>query len=215
MRSDVENVSCDKYCQNKLRQDYLMTLTLKGSNSNGTWSYSDYKYYRKNREDIFSNPGKWVNPDEKGQEGFVKQVERLADHYGANQKEEFVNDFALLFGGIPTFNNNWVAAAFSVAGGPKNLRFINEGTEGLAPEFLEISDPTDNQSHHYAGLLFLGYHIGIGGAQFVNSMRDFNNLPDILLGYQAAIDGDRFKSDSFSVSEFVNFISALSVYSLQ
>jgi len=203
--------SCDYLCQSQKRQDALMPLVLKGSNADGTWSQSDYAYYSANRDSIFEYPSTWLVPDESGLTGFEAQVARLASHYGNDQKDQFVKDFALLFGGVPE-GESWNSAAFSVRGGPHALKFINGSTYGLAEGYLDSEDPTYNQSHHFAGLFFLGYFAGSDSAKIINFARDYNNEGDLRLGNLAADDGGYFSSNSSDIMDIVNYISALSTY---
>ena len=191
-------------------QDFLVSLVLNGSNPNGSWSADDYKYYRAHRDEILDNPTRWKNPDPAGLDGFNLHVQRLAAHYQPGQRDDFIRDFALLFGGIPA-SSSWIDAAMGVANGPHDLPFLNEGLEGWAPEYIDTLAPEFNQSHHYAGIFFVSYYTGPTIGIIINYARDTDNRGDILLGEKAALDAGSFRRGG-TILDFVGFIKALSVY---
>jgi len=199
-------------CLELVRQDFLTSLVLKGSNSNGSWSAEDYNYYRQHRKDILKNPNTWINPDPGGLEGFNLHVQRLATHYQPGQRDEFIRDFALLFGGIPS-QSIWPIAAMSVTHGPHDLPFLNEGLEGWAPEYIDKKIPSGNQSHHYVGIFFISYYAGPTIGISINYARDTDNSGDILLGERAALDAGSFRRGG-TILDFAEFIKALSIYQL-
>ena len=79
-------------------------------------------------------------------------------------------------------------ATWEARHGP-TLQFLYEGNQGLAPQFIDSLDPSTNQSHHYAGVLFLSYFAGGGPGAVINYARDPDNPGDINLGTIAAIHG--------------------------
>ena len=179
------------------RQNYLFSLVFLGSGNNGKWTREDWIYYNAHSE-IMVNPSQWKNPDpDTGKKGFVLHTERLASNYDQTEKDQFVKDFALLFGGIATvkYPNN-ITAAWDVRGGPNNgsehLGFLNESNHGLSPIYKDISTGS-NQSHHYTGLFFAGYSGSKIAGYIAGAIRDRANPGDIMLGDQAARDGDWFR----------------------
>ena len=59
---------------------------------------------------------------------------------------------------------------------------------------------------------FLGILGGAGFATWVNHKRDSDDQADLLLGDQAANDGELFSNGSSNILDIVNYISALSTY---
>jgi RHS repeat-associated protein len=195
------------------RQDFLFSLVFEGSGENGVWLASDWDVYFANRTYYWNNPSKWIHPDPIGLAGWENHVLRLSSHYGNDDREEFVRDFALLFGGIPS-SVPWVTAAFSVSGGPHDLLFLNESPDGLDQVFLQ---GTENQSHHYAGLFFMGYYTSPVGGNIVDFIRDGNaingiTIPDIYLGNIAARDGWNLRTGRISPVDMPGIIANLSIY---
>ena len=180
----------DDVVKELIRQDYLISWILMGSGENGAWTAEDWDYYHENKQAIWNDPSCWKNPDPNGWEGFTAHVERLLSHYEAEDEDQFVRDFALMFGGISS-EKHWASAALSVAHGP-NLPFINEGNDGLSSQYIDTLSPEANQSHHYVGLFFLGYYTDTDVSIAINYFRDPDNPGDIFLGEQAARDGSYF-----------------------
>ena len=167
-----EKYNCGHYGDNSWiwngsldRQDRLFSMVFKGSNSDGTWNDSDWKYYCRNRNTFYMKPHNWRNPDtEKGWSLFALHAGRLASHYSTAQRTEFVRDFALLFSGIQA-SSHWTTAALSAARGPNVLWQMDDGTttrsylryrnDGLDSDYLE-NNKKEDQSHHYVGFFFLG-----------------------------------------------------------
>jgi RHS repeat-associated protein len=188
-------------------QDNLMRTILKGSGKNSAWIASDTEFYYDNRAKIWDNPQSWKNPDPEGLSGWAARVERLES--SINNTDEFVEDFGLVWGGIPT-NQPWVAASLSVSHGPHELSFFNENLDGMAPEYIDTNIPDDNQSHHYAGIFYLAYPTGPIVGKIINLGRDTNNPGDQLLGQQAASDVATILRGNGDV-KFSDLIRALSV----
>ncbi|HVN53756.1 MAG TPA: hypothetical protein VMT46_05450 [Anaerolineaceae bacterium] len=176
------------------RQDYLFSLMFLGSRKNNSWTVDDWKYYYGHKDELWNDPSSWVNPDNKtGWDLFALHVDRLSSHYSSSEKGQFTEDFALAFGGIPR-SAPWPQAAFGVKNGPKTLNFLHEGNDGLDSHYTDTLSPNDNQSHHYAGIFFLSYHVGSESAIAINYFRDTDNPGDINLGRQAALDAYVFRN---------------------
>ena len=106
----------------------------------------------------------------------------------------------LVFAGIP-YHKPWYEAAWDVRRGPV-LPFLPEGTDG----FMLADDL--NPSHHYAGLLFLGYFAGGGISEIVNFARDYNNSPDIRLGNVASRHGARLRGQPWGPNDLPGWMMA-------
>jgi hypothetical protein len=114
--------SCGPNCQEQGRQDDLIPRVLNGSGTDNNWTLDDWTYYYSNRQGIWDDPTSWINPDPSG--SFSIHVQRLANTYSANERDQFVRDFSLVFGGVPS-GVSWVKAALSVQHGPHDLLFLN------------------------------------------------------------------------------------------
>ncbi|KPL79648.1 hypothetical protein ADN00_02285 [Ornatilinea apprima] len=123
-----------------------------------------------------------------------------------------MRDFSLVFGGIPA-DSHWTLAAISVAKGPKEFMPLGEQNNGLQEKYLDSDNPSSNQSHHYSGLLFLGYFFGSNLSRPINTLReiDTSNQGDILLGEAAISDAIDFRSDFESYEDLIDKIRALAV----
>jgi len=188
------------------RQDELFSRVFPGSGDNGKWTEEDWGYYYDNRAALLFNPESWLNPEEvSGWSMFALHAARLASGYGSHEYDEFVRDFALLFAGIPYYDN-WMNAAWASRKGPAvrmpekdNWRsFVYYGNEGLVSFYYDDLDKKANQSHHYAGSFFLGYFLGHGLSIPISIRRDIKNPGDLLLGDVAAFHGDMFKYSDIS-----------------
>jgi RHS repeat-associated protein len=194
------------------RQDKIYSRMFRGSGKNNDWISTDWLYYYQNRNDLWKNPGLWINPDsEKGWNLFVLHVRRLASYYTIDQKDEFVRDFALAFGGIPYYKST-DEAAMDAAHGPAVYNgsfrsYINEGLEGLDTGYLDVKS-TENQSHHYAGIFFLAYFFGSNEAMALNYGRDSKNPGDVNLGNAASVDAFlfSFSSNLGSVADMISWL---------
>ena len=92
------------------------------------------------------------------------------------------------------------------------LPFLHENNQGLLPQYMDTLDPRANQSHHYAGILFLSYFAG-GLPGFIgNYARDTNNPGDINLGTVAAIHGALLTGSAwrFTIQNLPAWIDSLS-----
>jgi len=180
-----------KSCIYSFQQDLLASKIFKGSNDDGSWNWKDRYFFSNNRDAIWRDPSKWLNSDPEGWEGFVVRVERLSSHYTEKEKNKFLRDFSLVWGGIPN-DTNFITAGLSVGHGPHEIQPLNESNTGLRSDLLDINGATDNQSHHYVGLFFLGYYISPDIARAISYVRDHDNLGDIALGEMAIQDGHNF-----------------------
>jgi len=173
-----------------------------GSSPNGAWIQSDWDYYYAHRIELYLNPDKWINDDlATGWKQFTLHVERLMSHYDLTdraERDQFVQDFGLIFGGISESKGVWGGAWDSMGGPgvtygqfengkpiPSYLHYTNDGVPDI---FLDSIHIKENQSHHYAGIFYLSYFFSPPLAQAINFGRDPTNLGDILLGNKAADD---------------------------
>ncbi len=178
----------------KDRRDRLFSLMFPGSGPGGSWTDDDWKRYA--AADVYDDDGnylgnrfwtggaEWDPNDLPSVQRFARHVGQLAAWYTEGEEGLFVRAFAFVFAGIPYSGSTHLAAA-SVAGGPKVWQPLEEGEAGWESLWVE---PGDNPAHHYAGLLFAGYHYG-DFAYYVNAIRDFNNAPDYVLGEIGVIHG--------------------------
>ncbi|MDZ7844617.1 MAG: RHS repeat-associated core domain-containing protein [Anaerolineales bacterium] len=220
-----ENFDCDgdddfKWQGELKKQDKLFSLVFRGSGINGTWTKSDWEYYCKNRNSLFFSPQQWkIKPDsEIGWDLFALHSGRLASHYSLNEKTKFVRDFALLFAGISS-KGHWLPQAISSYKGPavrmsnpkSDRSFVYYKNTGLASEYLDV-DVAQNQSHHYAGLFYLGYFAGPEIGWLAGVVREIGdkNPGDALLGDQAALDAYYFRYYSGDLKNISNYITRLS-----
>ena len=203
---------CDYICQSGLRRDQLIQWVLEGSGENGTWNAEDSEFYYANKDNIWAEVSKWKNKESSEWNGFADHAERLASHYTPEEEDKFIRDFALVFGGVP-IGLTWDEAAVSVALGPGQFTPLGESNTGLRQEFIDSDDGLQSQSHHYAGILFLGYYMGSPFANFFSAAREVDtlNFGDIRLGEAAIRDGQYFRSQGGSYQDFVDRIRALAV----
>jgi RHS repeat-associated protein len=179
----------------KTRQDCLYSEIFRGSGPNGSWTYSDWKWYYENHDELWKGDLQWRNPDPPGWNTFANHVERLASHYTPAQSDQFIDDFALIFGGVDT-TKPWPLAAIGSARHPE-LPFLPEGLQGLSSEYLD-SSKLANQSHHYAAMFWLSYKAGVEFTAGINLGRDFNNSGDINLGDAAAYHAYLYRNNYHS-----------------
>ena len=180
---------------NLARQDRLFSYMFSGSGKDGAWTYLDWQYYYSHRDGLWNGTEQWLNPEEvAGWDLFALHVERLASHYSADEHEQFVRDFSLVFAGLSTTVPWWVTA-MDAKDGAGEYSYLHEGNEGLAEKYMDSLHLGENASHHYAGLFFLGYFTNGHLAASVNIARDADwwngefNGGDLLLGDVAAYDG--------------------------
>jgi hypothetical protein len=191
---------CPETCEDIERQDHLFSLMFQGSGDDGAWTSDDWIYYYAHRDGLWNGTEQWLNPDElAGWDLFALHVERLASNYSADQHEQFVRDFGLVFAGLSTTVPWWVTA-MDAADGAGEYNYLHEGNEGLPEKYQDSVHPGENASHHYAGLFFLGYFTNGHLAAAANLGRDADvwngadefNSGDIMLGDAAAYDGGNF-----------------------
>jgi len=221
-----ENFDCDgdddfKWQGELKKQDKLFSLVFRGSGMNGTWTKSDWEYYCDNRDYLYYHPSKWkINQDgEIGWDLFALHAERLATHYSPIEKSQFVRDFALLFGGIPSKGFWLTQAIVSFEGppvrmpGPDEVRsYVHYRNDGLPKRYLSNNE-AENQSHHYTGLFYLGYFAGPGAGMSAGFVRDVvlgYDPGDMRLGDQAAVDGFNFRIYIGDLRKISDYISRLS-----
>jgi hypothetical protein len=187
------------YYWDKIRQDLLFSRIFKGSGAKGAWIADDRKDYYLNRGKYWDRPSTWKSNNEpKSWDTFAHHVGNLAKHYKIDQKDQFVRDFALVFGGVSTAADTWPVAGIHSMGGPP-LPFLKEDNQGLPEEYLDSLDLIANQSHHYAGAFYAGYFAGAVLGVGINFGRDIDeyNPGDINLGNIAAGQGVLFQNPRF------------------
>ena len=185
----------------------MFSLIFVGSGNNGAWTTADWNFYYDHRSELWYNPQLWLSPDPRDWDSFSLHVNRLASHYGPDEKEKFIRDFALVWGGISQ-EKSWAEAAFEAGRGPVQP-FLNEGNERLRSEYLDINE-SENQSHHYAGIFFLAYYTDYEIAMTVNYLRDTNNPGDMNLGNTAAYQAYFFRYYFYEPSALAQLIDGLS-----
>jgi len=196
---------------NAERRNNAFSLMFLGSGENGAWTTKDWDYYLDNYNDLWNGDTTWINPDsETGWDLFALHAERLASNYSPDQADQFMRDFGLVFGGI-SVSGSWVKAAWDARHGP-TIQLLYEGNQGLSPQFTDSLDPRTNQSHHYAGILFLSYFVGGGPGAIANYARDPDNPGDINLGTVAAIHGALLTGSAwkFTIQDLPVWIDSLS-----
>jgi len=182
-----------------IHQDQLFSEVFKGTGLNGAWTNSDWDYYYHNRGKIYRDSTTWLTQyPAAGWDLFAYHVERLATHYSSNQQDQFVRDFASLFGGVPALGS-YISATWASRHGPAlhyngDYSFIREGVAGLSPIYLDSINKQADQSHHYAGSFFQGYFWGSSIAYAALAAENIYPLDkgDILLGWAAVTDASMF-----------------------
>jgi len=198
----------------KHKQDILYSQVFEGSGKDGTWTEEDWGEYLNNRDMYWDKPSLWAKSEDESWESFATYVQKLASYYDFSitaQKDQFVRDFGLLFGGISSANN-WEKAAIASAHGPEISPILNLSNKNLGNDYLDSFG--GNQSHHYAGIFFLGYFAEPETAFLVNAGRDLFdkrgiNYGDINLGTQASIDAYNFRYYAYSGDFMYNYIIRL------
>jgi hypothetical protein len=218
MVDDGDDGGCDSTCWDRMRQDFHFTNIFKGHGKDGEWVTEDWNYYKQNRDDFWSGKIQWEEPGViPGWDAFALHVERLAKF--STDEYQFMRDFGLVFAGISA-TGTWFSAAIDARNGPTQT-FLNEGNGGLVPQYLDSLDPTANQSHHYAGILYLSYFSGGDTGAVVNLARDIYNPKtrsieanpgDIQLGTIAAVHGAMVRGWfwGYSTSDIARWINELS-----
>jgi hypothetical protein len=198
------------------RQDRLFSLMFMGSGVNGAWTFLDWQYYYANRNTLWANPSSWMrNPDEEqGWDLFVLHVKRLASHYSADQTDQFVDDFALVFAGISP-SRAYLSNVRVSLDGNADYGYLNEGLAGLDDAYIDSIHEDENASHHYAGIFYFSYYSpSLGGLGIIgNMLRDADpgewNQGDINLGNVAAVDAAYIKVLG-SPADLVDLLDSLS-----
>jgi RHS repeat-associated protein len=185
----------------KDRQDRLFSLIYKGSGPDGAWTDADWQWYTTHRDDLYRGRENWRSDDqEAGLDRFIEHVGKLATYYTDDERDQFVRGFALLYGGI-VYSAGWKSAAAMTAA---NLRLtgLAEGMEGWDFRYYDSDNFQQDQTHHYAGLFFLGYFGGKVVGRAINQVRDgrpdYHNAGDVDLGKLAVDQGVKFREMSLS-----------------
>jgi RHS repeat-associated protein len=198
------------------RRNWAFTKMFLGSGKDGKWTTEDWNYYLDNYNNLWRGFTPWKNPDdETGWDLFALHTKRLSQQYSADQEEQFVKDFALVFAGMSA-RDHWTVAAWNAADGVTDYYHLEEGNTGLPEVYLDsLEDPASNQSHHYAGLFFLGYYAGGPGGISGNLVRDAltkYNAGDVALGNLAAFHGACLRDPFLRISplDIANWIDEIS-----
>jgi RHS repeat-associated protein len=182
------------------RQDRIFSLLFKGSGSNGAWTSADWAKYGAYRDAYWKGTKAWNGQRASGVDSFVSHIDTLASYYSAGEESEFVAAIGLTWGGIPYVNR--FSAAWSARGGPP-LEPLFEGNSNWIPQLLDTGD--QNQSHHWAGLFYMGFFFEAWVGQSVNVAREINqwppNTPDITLGSIAVNQGRMLGARIVNMSE--------------
>lgn len=193
-------------------RNWAFTIMFKGSGKDDAWTRDDWNYYLDHQKDLWAGEDPWWNPDDvTGWDLFALHTKRLASQYNADQEEQFVRDFALVFAGMST-TNHWAQAAWNAIDGSTDYPHLIEGNDGLPEQYLDMEGNDVNQSHHYAGIFFAGYFAGGPVGMAGNYGRDTDNPGDIALGAVAALHGARLRDQllRFSPIDVANWIDELS-----
>ncbi len=124
-----------------------------------------------------------------GLDRFIIHLERLASYYKPGEEILYVKAIGLIWGGIPLDTAARAMAQMATNPGAawdENTPLF-EGTENWKPRLVDDGNP----SHHYAGLLYVGFFSGAPLGHTINWLRDGPlsdpSQPDIELG-RVAVD---------------------------
>jgi hypothetical protein len=101
---------------------------------------------------------------------FPDALDRLASHYTDSEKDEFVRDVGMLWGGLPSrsqTSSTWAASASAAGGQLTNRNVFLNGT-GLPARFND--GDRDGNVHHWGAFLVFGY--ATPAAALVNTARE-------------------------------------------
>jgi len=189
------------------RQDRLFSLTYRGSGPDGAWTDDDWEWYTNNRDPLWAGKKFWRNDDQSpGLDRFIAHVGILASYYTDDERDQFVRAFALLYAGIP-YSCSWQRAAVSIGIGSRPLGGgLREGMDSWHVDYMDSAVLAQDQTHHYAGLFFLGYFSGKTVGRAINRGRDSSfrvndgslstNMGDINLGNLAVDQAVKFRNMS-------------------
>jgi hypothetical protein len=182
------------------RQNRIFSLLFAGRGANGEWTSADWAEFSSHRDEYWTGRKSWKGQNPNGVDSFVSHIDTLSTHYESGEESQFVAAIGLAWGGIPYLNR--YSAAWSARLGPP-LTPLFEGNTNWRPDLLDEGDP--NQSHHWAGLFYMGYFFEPLVAQSVNVVREINqwppNTPDITLGAIAVNQGGMFRAGIVNMSE--------------
>jgi len=184
-----------------------------GSGDLGAWTDSDWAFYYKNRSDLWAGKVDWINPDPvTGWDAFALHASRLAKHYSSDTVNQFVDDFALVFGGIDTTKLHLGALVGSFRG--PEVKFLMESNVGLSSQYID--DVDENQSHHYAGYFYAGHYEGYlltNSGGYLREMYDLGAFPpqydpkfgDYHLGQVALLHGWMMGQNGYQDPSLITF----------
>jgi expansin (peptidoglycan-binding protein) len=140
-------------------------------------------------------------------DSFVGHVERLSTYYEKGEEDQFVSAIGTLYAHIP-YNADRVTGPITSASrirtGIGSLQEAQGGERmnGWNPDFADGRDAGDDQFHHYAAYLYMGYYYGsvVGGALSVAQDISPLNASDILLGNIGAMHGEAIASGKLTMS---------------
>ena len=191
------------------RQDYLFSLIFYGSGPDGSWTDSNWRSYRDQRQAFWSGELMWPGENAApGYDRFAIHLERLSTYYGHTKEERsnFSRAVGLIWGGIVYQGSVFKALAEASVG--DHLLQLHEGASGWKVRFVDDANP----AHHWVAGFVAGFHYGIVVGVTVNSIRDIaqfitaqgGTLADIELGNIAAFHGSSLAQDSSDNSQVYN-----------
>ena len=187
------------------RRDRLFSVIFRGSGVNGAWTDQDWADYTAQRDDYWAGRASWRGERRTGVDSFAAHVDTLSTYYKSGEEGEFVGGIGLVWGGIPYTNR--FNGAWSVRGGPV-MGPLFEGNTNWRPGLVDEGDA--NQSHHWAGLFYMGYFFEAWAGQAVNVAREVNqlpvNTPDITLGSIAVNQGRMLGAGIVNMAEVGDMI---------
>ncbi len=171
------------------RQHRLFSIAYAGpvSGSN-TWTDSDWYYFTRNRPRIYRNTS-----GREGLDQFVSALNRLSTHYASNEAAQFAAGVALLYTGWPYDPNGNVFRTNTQFSWGQGMDFDLEhipvpqgysrfyplhGMAGFSPFYHDFGDSGDN-THHFAGHFYLGFHWGANANTAGTFFREFRQWGDV------------------------------------
>jgi RHS repeat-associated protein len=185
------------------RRDRLFSLMIKGHGEDGAWTADDWANYYQNKDALWRGEQEWDGEPSKGLDRFINHIMKLASYYKIDEKKQFVSAVGLVWASIPT-GSKWNAVEVARNSAAVNLvtPFLVEGDAGWLPDLLDCCDRPDNPSHHFAAHFFTGFYFGSIASDAGALIRDFDNMPDVGLGFLGGRMGGAFalRRDDWRVS---------------
>ena len=145
----------------------LISLLIRGSEKDGSWSESDWAAF----DTTHGRKMSALDPsNETGVERFARYTEKLASFYSPGETENFVRAFGHLFADIP-LSGRWDEALIET-GRPYNRdpKYLNIEPTGL--KAIYRGRERETQTHHYAAFVVTGYYMGAERAKVLNWLRE-------------------------------------------